>query len=102
VSEGIKMSEFTEEERKKLKLPKDIPLVEVNGETLINLNQPVFNKKVQRFFPFTQIMDEKGRYFLKVLEELKKRKPVNHNIIPFDIFIIEFDIEPRKKDNDNT
>lgn len=96
------MSEFTEEERKKLKLPKDIPLIEVNGETLINLNQPAFTKKVQRFFPFTQLMDDKGRYFLKVLEELKTRKPVNHNIIPFDIFIIEFGVKPLKEDkNDN-
>lgn len=95
------MSEITEEERKKLKLPKDIPLVEVNGETLINLNQPTFTKKVQQFFPFTQLMDEKGRYFLKVLEELQKRKPVKHNIIPFDIFIIEFDSTPIKEDKND-
>lgn len=95
------MDEFTEEERKRLKLPKDIPLTEVNGETLITLDQPAFPKKIQRLFPFTQLMNQKQQHFAKVLEELNKRKPVGHNIIPFDIFIIEFDIIPDKEKEDD-
>lgn len=97
------MSEFTEEEKKKLKLPKDVPLVELNGEVLINLDSPVFPRKVQKFFPFSQMMNNKqSQHFTKVLEELKKRAPIGQNIIPFDIFIIDIaGFKPKKENEDD-
>lgn len=91
------MEELTEEERKKLKLPKNVPMIEVNGEMLINLNEPVFTKKVQKSFPFNTLMGGKqNQYMAKIHEEIKKRRgrplpltPFN-GVFPFDVFVVEF------------
>ncbi len=102
--------EFTEEERKKLKLPKDVPLVEDNGEMLICLNQPAFVKikNPAKFFPFGNIIGKKQtQYMSKIHEEIKKRNgrprpimPTNGVFpFPFDIFVVEFKIKPQD-DND--
>ena len=100
--------ELTEEEKKKLKLPKDILLVEDNGEMLISLDQPAFVKikNPMKFFPFGNMMGKKqAQYMSKVHEEVKKRNgrprplmPTN-GVFPFDIFVIEFKLPP-KDDND--
>lgn len=104
--EGIKMSELTEEEKKKLKLPKDIPLIEVDGEMLIKLDEPVLTKKVQKFFPFTSLIGGKQKqYMAKVHEEIKKRKGIPfpfkpfNGVFPLDVFVIEF--EPIKENDDD-
>ena len=100
--------EFTEEE--KLKLPKDLLLVEDNGEMLISLDQPAFIKikNPVNFFPFSNVMGKKqAQYMSKVHEEVKKRNgrpqplmPTNGVFpLPFNIFVIEFKI-PSQEDND--
>lgn len=99
------MEELTEEEKKKLKLPKDIPLIEVDGEMLIKLDEPIFTKKkkVQPFFNFSSIMGKKqSQYMAKVHEEIKRRRgrpsPIN-GAFPFDVFVIKF--TPTEDDDDD-
>lgn len=98
------MEELTEEEKKKLKLPKDIPLIEVDGEMLIKLDEPIFTKKkVQQFFPFGSMMGGKqSQYMAKVHEEIKRRRgrpsPIN-GAFPFDVFVIKF--TPTDDDDDD-
>ncbi len=100
--------ELTEDERKKLKLPKDVPMVESNGDMLITLDQPVFIKikNPQRMRSFTDVMKRKQiQYMDRVHNEVKKRNgrprpimPMN-DALPFDIFVIEFKITPEDEND---
>ena len=84
------------------KKEKDVPIVMVDGIPCINLDQPAFQRKVQQFFPFTKIQNEKQQHFAKVLEEIKGRIPIGHSNVPFNIFIIdviEFKIKQENEDD---
>ncbi len=101
------MEEITEEERKRLKLPKDQPMVEVNGEMLLCLDEVVAPGKTMKFFPFNSLISDKQRqHMAEVNKELKKRKgqpslPMPFNgVFPFDIFIIEFPAPPPEDEDD--
>jgi len=84
-----------------VKLEKNVKIVFVNGEALMDLDEPVFTKKVQRFFPFETLMNnKKSEYFAEVLEELHKIKPIDNSIIPYDIFFVEVEITEEKDDDD--
>ena len=98
------MEEFTEEERKRLKLPKDQPMVEVDGEMILCLDQTAIPKNVGKFFPFNSLISNKQKQHMSnVHKELKKRNgtqfmPFN-GVFPFDIFIIEFPGPPEEEDD---
>lgn len=90
-------------ENTKRKREKEVQIVfDKNGDPLINLDEPIVikAKSPQNFFPFTNLMQSKEPFFLKVLEELKKNKRVPNHLIPFDIFVVDIvRIDEEKEEN---
>jgi hypothetical protein len=84
------------------KKEKEVQIIIVDGIPCINLDEPMLPRAVHKFFPFSEIQDEKKKYFVKVLEELKKRKPVANSIVPFDIYVIDIiNFKPKKENEDD-
>lgn len=99
------MEEITEEERKRLKLPKDQPMVELNGEMLMCLDEIFIPGKTMKFFPFNSLIsNNQKQHMINIHKELKKRNgkpplPMPFNgVFPFDIFVIEL---PPPEDEDD-
>lgn len=74
------------------KTSKELKIIEVDGEALIFLDEPI--QRVNKSFPFSDLQDEKNRqYMASIQEELKERMNFMNPMggaLPFDIFIFEF------------
>jgi len=87
------------------RISKNLKIIEVNGEALISLEEPILrvNKKI---FRFSEMQDEKQRqYMASIQEELKERMkfmpPMGFGL-PFDLFTINFKIsKPTEKEEDD-
>ena len=86
------------------RISKNLKIIEVNGEALISLEEPILS--LRKRFPFSEMQDEKQRqYMASIQEELKERMkfmpPMGFGL-PFDLFTINFKIsKPTEKEEDD-
>jgi len=92
-----------------LKLPTVVPMIEIDGEMLIVLEQPIFTKVADAHaqHPFSNLQDKRSmQYMAKVHDEIKKMRidqpnPIN-GVFPIDVIFFQFPIEDEDSEQTGT